>query len=254
MAVMRIVPVGFSPISLTAAISASISSSRGPTVCISRSPASVGETLRVVRVSSRTPRRVSSARMVWLSADWEIPSLAAARVKLRSCATARNASRSLMFSRGMRALGSGPGFYEPRIHGPRSWRHAAGRRRDRPARPYIRSMLPSSSSQRQSWHAVGSMAMCVALLIASEFMPVSLLTPIAHDLHATEGMAGQSISISGLFAVVTSLLIATIAGRFVRRYVLMGLTGLMLFSLMLIAEAPNLVMLMVARALLGIVI
>lgn len=44
------------------------------------------------------------------------------------------------------------------------------------------------------------MALCVALLIASEFMPVSLLTPIAHDLHASEGAAGQAISISGFFA------------------------------------------------------
>jgi len=82
------------------------------------------------------------------------------------------------------------------------------------------------------------MALCVALLIASEFMPVSLLTPIAHDLHATEGLAGQAISISGLFAVVTSVLIATVAGRFDRRHVLMGLTLIMLVSLILIAEAP----------------
>ena len=110
------------------------------------------------------------------------------------------------------------------------------------------------TSKRQTWSAVGSMALCVALLIASEFMPVSLLTPIAHDLHATVGIAGQSISISGLFAVATSLFIATIAGRFDRRYLLMGLTGLMLSSLVLIAEAPNLAMLMVARALLGVVI
>lgn len=98
------------------------------------------------------------------------------------------------------------------------------------------------------------MALCVALLIASEFMPVSLLTPIAHDLHASEGAAGQAISISGLFAVVTSLLIATVASRFDRRHVLMGLTGIMLLSLVLIAEAPNFVILMAARALLGIVI
>ena len=98
------------------------------------------------------------------------------------------------------------------------------------------------------------MALCVALLIASEFMPVSLLTPIAHDLHASEGAAGQAISISGLFAVVTSLLIATVASRFDRRHVLMGLTGIMLVSLVLIAEAPNFLFLMTARALLGIVI
>ncbi len=112
----------------------------------------------------------------------------------------------------------------------------------------------SELTPKQTWSAVGSMALCVALLIACEFMPVSLLTPIAHDLRATEGMAGQAISISGLFAVVTSLLIATIAGRFDRRNVLMGMTGLMLTSLIIIALAPNFAVLMVARALLGIVI
>lgn len=104
------------------------------------------------------------------------------------------------------------------------------------------------------WSAVGSMTLCVSMLIASEFLPVSLLTPIAADLRATEGMAGQAISISGLFAVVTSLFIATIAGRFDRRRVLIVLTGLMLVSVILIAEAQNFAMLMAARALLGITI
>ncbi|MFC7516043.1 MFS transporter [Herbaspirillum sp. GCM10030257] len=109
-------------------------------------------------------------------------------------------------------------------------------------------------SGRQTWSAVGAMAMCVAMLIASEFMPVSLLTPIADDLNATEGMAGQAISISGLFAVGTSLIIPTVASHFDRRSVLMALTGLMLASLLLIAEAPNFAVLMVARALLGFTI
>jgi predicted MFS family arabinose efflux permease len=98
------------------------------------------------------------------------------------------------------------------------------------------------------------MAMCVAMLIASEFMPVSLLTPIAADLHASEGMAGQAISISGLFAVVTSLLIPTIASRFDRRHVLVALTAVMLASLLLIAAAPNFAVFMMARALLGITV
>ena len=98
------------------------------------------------------------------------------------------------------------------------------------------------------------MALCVAMLIASEFMPVSLLTPIAADLRSTEGLAGQAISVSGLFAVITSLFIATVAGRIDRRHVLMALTALMLASLLLIAQAPNFAVLMVARALLGITI
>lgn len=109
-------------------------------------------------------------------------------------------------------------------------------------------------SRWKTWSAVGSMALCVALLIAAEFMPVSLLTPIAADLGVNEGTAGQAISVSGLFAVVTSLLIAAAAGRVDRRRVLMGLTGLMLASLVLIAEASSFGALMVARALLGVAI
>jgi hypothetical protein len=61
-------------------------------------------------------------------------------------------------------------------------------------------MTGNSASVSANWSAVGSMAMCVALLIAAEFMPVSLRTPIARDLHASVGMAGQAISTSGLFA------------------------------------------------------
>ncbi|MGV3524318.1 MAG: MFS transporter [Candidatus Sericytochromatia bacterium] len=116
--------------------------------------------------------------------------------------------------------------------------------------------LPRSHtlSRRQSWSAVGSMTMCVALLIASEFMPVSLLTSIATDLQATEGMVGQAISISGFFAVVTSLLIANVAGHFDRRYVLSALTAVMLVSLLLIGFAPSFPLLMAARALLGITV
>jgi predicted MFS family arabinose efflux permease len=105
-----------------------------------------------------------------------------------------------------------------------------------------------------TWSAVGSLALCVAMLIASEFMPVSLLTPIAADLKATEGMAGQAISVSGLFAVLTSFFIATVAARFDRRHVLMTLTLVMLGSLVLIAQAPNFIVLMAARALLGVTI
>jgi predicted MFS family arabinose efflux permease len=37
------------------------------------------------------------------------------------------------------------------------------------------------------------MSLCVFVLIVSEFMPVSLLTPIAHELRITEGQAGQEI-------------------------------------------------------------
>ena len=116
------------------------------------------------------------------------------------------------------------------------------------------SISPIPRPDRRAWSAVGSMTMCVALLIASEFMPVSLLTPIAADLGATQGMAGQAISISGLFAVITSLLVPSVASRFDRRHVLAALTASMLASLVLIAAAPDFFWLMAARALLGVTI
>ena len=67
------------------------------------------------------------------------------------------------------------------------------------------------------------MTLCVMVLIASEFMPVSLLTPIAADLGVTEGQAGQAIAISGVFAVLTSLFIAAPAAHLDRRRVLLAL-------------------------------
>lgn len=103
-----------------------------------------------------------------------------------------------------------------------------------------------------AWGAVLSMALCVAMLVASEFMPVSLLTPMAESLHASEGQTGQAISISGLFAVVASMLITTVAGKLDRKWVLVAMTALMLASLVLVAGAPNFSVLIIGRALLGI--
>ena len=105
-----------------------------------------------------------------------------------------------------------------------------------------------------AWGAVLSMALCVALLIASEFMPVSLLTPMAEGLGAAVGQTGQAISISGLFAVAASMVITTAAGRLNRKGILVGMTGAMLVSLVLVAAAPNFMVLMIGRALLGICI
>lgn len=111
-----------------------------------------------------------------------------------------------------------------------------------------------SPTQASAWSAVLSMSLCVALLIAAEFMPVSLLTPIAHGLGASEGQAGQAISISGFFAVAASLVMTTAAGRINRKWVLITMTALMLASLIGVAAAPNLAVLMLTRALLGICI
>ncbi len=105
-----------------------------------------------------------------------------------------------------------------------------------------------------SWGAVIAMSLTAFALVASEFMPVSLLTPIAADLSVTEGQAGQAISVSGIFAVVTSLLIASLVKTADRKTVLLSFTGLMMLSGAIVAFASNYLMFMVGRALLGVVI
>jgi len=104
------------------------------------------------------------------------------------------------------------------------------------------------------WGAVYAMALCSFVLIASEFMPVSLLSPIAHTLNLTEGKAGQAISISGLFAVITSLSLSSVLGKTDRRIVLLVLTSLLVVSGAIVAFAPTYLVFMAGRALLGIAI
>ncbi len=108
--------------------------------------------------------------------------------------------------------------------------------------------------QPAHWGAVYAMALCSFVLVASEFMPVSLLSPIAHTLQLTEGQAGQAIAISGVFAVVTSLSLSFILGDLDRRLVLLLLTGLLIVSGVIVAFAPSYLIFMGGRALLGIAI
>jgi predicted MFS family arabinose efflux permease len=109
-----------------------------------------------------------------------------------------------------------------------------------------------STDARYAWSAVLSMTLCVAALIASEFMPVSLLSPIAADLGITEGQTGQAISVSGAFAVLTSLLVASLTRNIDRRIVVIGFTALLVVSGLAVAFAPNYTFLMIGRALLGV--
>lgn len=109
-------------------------------------------------------------------------------------------------------------------------------------------------AQPAHWGGVFAMTLCVFALIASEFMPVSLLTPLAADLQVTEGMAGQGIAISGAFAVLTSLSISAIAARIDRKTLLLSLTALMCLSGAIVALAPNYLTYMAGRALIGVVV
>jgi len=109
-------------------------------------------------------------------------------------------------------------------------------------------------SRPAAWGAVFAMALGAFALVASEFMPVSLLTPVAADLHISEGQAGQAISVSGAFALATSLFIAPLAGRLDRKLLLAGLSFMMIVSGTVAAFAPNYTVFMIGRAFIGVAI
>ena len=113
---------------------------------------------------------------------------------------------------------------------------------------------PAIGKDTACWSGVMAMTLCAFALVTSEFMPVSLLTPLAHSLAVTEGMAGQGITIAGIMAVVTSLVITSIAGNINRKTLLLGLAVIMAFSGIIVALATNFFTFMAGRALTGIAI
>ncbi|MDH2433697.1 MFS transporter [Pokkaliibacter sp. MBI-7] len=105
-----------------------------------------------------------------------------------------------------------------------------------------------------AWSGVLAMTLCVFALVAAEFMPVSLLTPLAVDLQVSEGLVGQGIALSGALAVLTSLSVSTLAGQINRKALLLGMTALMVLSSAVIALAPSYPVYLLGRALIGIAV
>ena len=90
----RMRPAGRSRNFLVSASDCSMRSRAGDRSRSNAEPAAVGDTERVVRARSCRPSRLSSPRMLWLSADCETPRRTAARVKLLSSATIAKAASS----------------------------------------------------------------------------------------------------------------------------------------------------------------
>ncbi len=103
-----------------------------------------------------------------------------------------------------------------------------------------------------AWAAVVSLALGVFGLVTAEFLPASLLTPIAGDLGISDGTAGQTVTATALVAAVAGPAIVIGTGGIDRRMVVWGLTLLLVLSNILAAFAPHVSVLLVARVGLGI--
>jgi len=108
-----------------------------------------------------------------------------------------------------------------------------------------------TGSSSANWPAVWSMFVGVTGLITAEFLPISLLSSIAADIHISEGLAGQAVTASGVIAVITSLLLAPLSRKIDRRYVLLAFSFFLVISNLIVAVATDSFMLFAGRCLLG---
>ncbi|MDQ0894344.1 MFS transporter [Agromyces ramosus] len=105
-----------------------------------------------------------------------------------------------------------------------------------------------------AWLAVVSLGLGIFTLVASEFLPASLLSPIAADVGITEGTAGQLVTATSLIGIIGGPLVVSALPRVNRRWVMAGLTTLAIASNVLVALAPVFGLMLASRLLLGIAI
>jgi predicted MFS family arabinose efflux permease len=103
-----------------------------------------------------------------------------------------------------------------------------------------------------AWPAVVSLALGVFSLVTAEFLPASLLTPMAAALHVSQGVAGQAVTATATVALIAGLLAAVVTRGLDRRLVLIGFSVMLIASDLLVATARDLPALLMARVLLGI--
>ena len=103
-----------------------------------------------------------------------------------------------------------------------------------------------------AWMAVFSLAMGVFGLLTAEYLPASLLTPMAAELGVSEALAGQAVTVTAVAALFSGLLLPGLTRGIDRRVVLLGFSVLMIASNLLVAFSSSLMVLLVMRILLGI--
>ncbi|MGE8207875.1 MAG: MFS transporter [Stenotrophomonas rhizophila] len=110
----------------------------------------------------------------------------------------------------------------------------------------------SGEPSSPAWVAVFSLAMGVFGLLTAEYLPASLLTPMAADLGVSEALAGQAVTVTAVVALFAGLLVPRLTRSIDRRLVLLSFTGLMILSNALVALSSSMGVLLVMRVLLGV--
>jgi predicted MFS family arabinose efflux permease len=118
--------------------------------------------------------------------------------------------------------------------------------------PFSETDMPTATRTAIAWPAVMSLSLGVFGFVTSEFLPASLLTPMARDLGTSVGMAGQSVTATAFVAAIAGPTVVIGTSRFDRRTTLLALTLCLIVSSVLAGLASDLSALIVSRVLLGV--
>ncbi|HEY0661935.1 MAG TPA: MFS transporter [Lysobacter sp.] len=114
------------------------------------------------------------------------------------------------------------------------------------------AVVAPAPAESARWPAIVSLTLGVFGLVTAEFLPASLLTAMAADLHISQGAAGQTVTATAVVGAIAAPSIPVLTRRMDRRLVMLALTVLLLFSNLLAVVARDLWTLLAARMLLGI--
>jgi len=105
--------------------------------------------------------------------------------------------------------------------------------------------------RRMPYAALLTMMAMSFLLVSAEFLPNGVLTEIAAELGVTPGQAGQLVTVTALAGLIVAPTIGLALPRLDRRTLLVWMAVLAAVSNLVVAFAPSLALMLVARVLLG---
>lgn len=81
-------------------------------------------------------------------------------------------------------------------------------------RPAAEAAGHDPAAGRPIWSGIGALALSVFGLVMAEFLPASVLTPLADDLSVSLGAAGQAVTATAVIGAFAAILVPMLTRRF----------------------------------------
>lgn len=113
------------------------------------------------------------------------------------------------------------------------------------------SVTTASPAERIKYGALIVMMLLSFLLVTAEFLPNGMLTEMADGLGITPGQAGQTVTVTALVGFIVAPTVGMVFPRVDRRSLLVWMALAAAASNLIVAIAPNIIIILLARFLLG---